>query len=455
MKGGDQSEAWTITVAGPGARWTGARGLLGQLLEIPGCLGRRFGRENWTHRKPAVESRHRGPVACDKDQLSRCSPWVLALLLLNSLAACGDPAGPNKPVSVAPSAAGVPSTGQQALHCAEPVFDLGEVWQGAVLEHEFVLEARTDAPGGVAFVKPDCGCAIAELEVQAPGAARQPYTLKEPLSAGTRLLVRVSYNTRDKHGPAPRSITVYGPAGAQRLRLEVFVRPWLKIDPELAQMGILEESSSTSRDFEVESLGGEPFGLEFEGYGVPDELHVELIPHSANAAGRSNHWTARVHMREGMPRGSHSYPITLHSDQPIEGSEPSAGSPRFHSVATLITVTVVGPVSLEPEGLLFGVVQPDETVARRLRLVSHVEGFSLPEPKVWLKPLEGDDEFALGKTAKLSVQRVEGQEAWDIQVLLSGLDEAVNDNFMCTLVIETGHPDQPEIQALVRGVRMP
>lgn len=384
--------------------------------------------------------------------------WFLKCLLFASLGgllgACGD----------APKAQDDGGEGQAAasqsgsLVCREPLHDFGQAWQGAVLEHEFVLETASDAPCHVALVKADCGCTIPSLEIQrSPGAPREAYELKSPIPKDARLYVRVTYDTRDKEGPAPRNITVYGPEGALRLGLEADIRPWLGITPPLAQLGILEETASRETRYLVESLGGEVFGLQYKRSGVPEALGLELVASDPDAQGRSNRWEVRILLGPGMPRGPHTYPIRLTSDAPIQGrglSEDLA-EPPTHEIAALLQVEVVGPVSLKPAGLVFGVVQPTETVARSVRLVCHDESFSLGRPEVRLEPVEGDLEFALARTAQLSLKPVPGGSAWEIQLLLTGLDPAVKDNFLGKLVIQTGHPDLPELQALIRGVRMP
>ena len=389
-------------------------------------------------------------------------PLLLHCLLATSLVvltgACGEspgeasgPEGAGAKSLVAPASSG-------SLVCAEPRHDFGSAWQGAVLEHEFVLEVNSETPGHVALVKADCGCTIPSLEIQrSPGASREAYELKSPIPQGARVFVRVSYDTSEKEGPAPSSITVYGPDGALRLGLEALVRPWLKITPPMAKLGILEETASVETRYRIESVGGQTFGLSYKKYGVPEALDVLLEPEAPDAEGRSRSWEARVLLGAGMPRGPHVYPIRLTSDAPIQGRglAPDQGPPATHGVAAMLQVEVVGPLSLDPAGLVFGVVQPSETVARSVRLVCHDESFSLGRPEVRLEPVEGDLEFALGKTAQLSLKKVPGEPAWDIQLLLSGLDPAVKDNFLGKLVIQTGHPDLPELQALIRGVRMP
>ena len=63
--------------------------------------------------------------------------------------------------------------------------------------------------------------------------------------------------------------------------------------------------------------------------------------------------------------------------------------------------------------------------------------------------------FALGRTASVVTRRVPGENAWDIQVLLSGLEEEVPNNFRARLVIETGHPKEPRFESQIIGIRMP
>ena len=96
----------------------------------------------------------------------------------------------------------------------------------------------------------------------------------------------------------------------------------------------------------------------------------------------------------------------------------------------------------------------EETVSRSLRISSNDPEFELGEPRVRLEPMRPGDEFPLGRTAKISARPVEGENAWDVQLLFSELDPAVMRTFLARLVLETGHPEQPSIQVPVTGFHL-
>src|SRR5207247_1938815 len=135
-----------------------------------------------------------------------------------------------------------------------PTLDLGRVFEGRVLEHEWELLVRS--PTAVTAAKTDCGCTLARLE-RAARSGRLPYEFGAPLEVGEHLQASVRYDTRGRRGPG------------------VAVRPWVPIeltaeDPEAAGRARVWEARGR--------LGPEaPRGT----YHYPLELASdEVIPHS-------------------------------------------------------------------------------------------------------------------------------------------------------------------------------
>ena len=56
--------------------------------------------------------------------------------------------------------------------------------------------------------------------------------------------------------------------------------------------------------------------------------------------------------------------------------------------------------------------------------------------------------------AHLSTRRVPGENAWDIQLLLEGLAPEVPRTFLARLVVETGHPREPLLEAPIHGFHL-
>ncbi len=346
-----------------------------------------------------------------------------------------------------------------SLSCDEPFIDFGDVFEGAILSHRFVLQAGAQETS-VAATRADCGCTVAELQLELPAstddapAARAPYVDGAPIPAGARLLVDVTYDPRGKRGRAPRTISLYTPEGRAEVSIEANVSPWLSVEPERADLPLMRDSDVAETSYRVMSIDGTPFELTHLTRGVPPEVAVTLAPIRPDADGRAFEWDVHAVLGPNMPRGPHIYPIELLTDQLLPQLDADGVRPAIRATAYL-TVRVVGAVSLDPPTMMFGVVDPLETVSRTLRVRCHDPEFVLPAPQVELvsmRPVPEGESFALAKTATVQVLAVEGENAWDVQLVLSGLDTSIEGTFLGKLIVATGHPAEARIEANVSGI---
>ena len=382
-----------------------------------------------------------------------------AVVVAAPLPGCGaDPESAGSPPVVSTGVvADVPSAAKtRTLVCEEPQIDFGQIWEGAVLEHRFQFVATGGAPTAIEAVRADCGCTVAELEIESPaaGSERVAYGYGDPIVPGARVFVHVTYDTRGKRGRAPRTISLYTPEGRAEVVVTADVVPWLRVEPERSDLPILRESEQAETSFHIASVDGTPFKLWHVPKAVPSEVRADVQPVAPNDDGLAFEWDVRVTFGPGMPRGPHIYPIELWTDQLLPDLGANGVRPAIKATP-YVTIQVVGAVSLSPPTILFGVVDPAETVARTVRVLCHDPDFSLPEPVAKLVSIRpSQEDFALGETASISVRQVPGQNAWDVQLLLSGLRPTVQGTFLGKLVIETGHPGDPRIEANVSGVAL-
>lgn len=360
------------------------------------------------------------------------------------------------------------STAREAgpLGVEQARFDFGAVFEGSILEHEWELAVR--APVAIHAAKTDCGCTLAQLE-RVGRAGRTPYELDEALRPDERLVVRVRYDTRGRRGPAQRAVTLVlgpvdpdgsGPADGATprepmvLALAAEVRPWLRIEPEEFEFARLREGQGAERVFQVRAESGEPFGLAASGRALPPRVTVELEAREPDAAGRARLWQGRVRFGSDSPPGTFSYPIELTSDVPIPATPVvEGGRARSHSISPSWTIQVVGAVTLSSPTLEFGLVGARETVSRSVRLESMEPDFVPDSVVASLQSMHPDQPFLLARTAQVRTRLVDG--VCEVELTLAGLDPALEGSFLARLVIETGHPDVPRLEALVRGVRAP
>lgn len=335
--------------------------------------------------------------------------------------------------------------------------EFGDVFEGSILEHEFLLEIAKNAPVTVEAVRSDCGCTVASLEVSGPAdLPRRTYVEGTVLAPGSRLHVKVRYDTRGRIGDAARTISVYAnPLGKVEVALRANVKRWLVAEPDRLDLLPLDENGTQELALEVRSTTGEAFLLEATRHAIPEEVRVELAPRGASGLDqRSSAWTARVLLGPGLPRGLHAWPIELVSDVPVPRATGVDSLERTFSVSPLITVQIVGALELTPPTLSFGALRGDEVVSRSVRLRCLEKGTHLEEPRARLVPLHEGDDFRLARTAEIHVRRVAGEEAWDVEVVLSGLDDGVQGTLLARLVIETSHPRDPLFEVPVTGFRL-
>ncbi len=369
---------------------------------------------------------------------ARSTPALALLGLVHALACAG----------------GVPP--DAGLWTAEPRVDFGTVDEGSVLEHDFELEVRRAL--AVSRVDSDCGCTVARLERQAAAGPREPYELGTPLQPGSKLHLHTRYDTRGKRGTTPRTLLVSTSLGERlALTLTAEVRLRLFAEPAGLEFVRIPSGERAERSFRVRSAKGERFHLEPSGRALHPSVLVEARPEDPDESGRALSWQVSVRAEPGVPTGTRSYPIELVSDLPLHGpARAQEGETRFSSISPLFNIQVLGLVALSPASLSFGPVRADETVARTLRIECFDPGFELSEPEVRLEPLRPGEVSALARTASLRTRPVPGQQAYDVELVLAGLDpELAAGSFFGRLVVETGHPEVPRLEALVSGVCAP
>ena len=289
--------------------------------------------------------------------------------------------------------------------------------------------------------------------------AEGPYELGEELAPGTPLVLDVEVNTRGKRGRTPRKVHLIwqqaqGPPQRMQLTVHSDIRPWLVAEPHAQALVVAREGEAAETSFVVRQSEGEAFALSATRQGLPPWVQVEVEPRSAEGdRAREHHVTVRFD--GSAPRGIRGYGVRLEADarNPEGYVDPASGEKPFFSLLHEVSIDVRGPVGLRPPSLTFGAVRPGQIVSRTVRVESHDPGFTLEEPRAQLQPLKRDEPFYLADCASIRA-RPAGEGAWDVEVTLAELDARIQGNFFARLVIETGHPDLPELEASLMGVAL-
>jgi hypothetical protein len=349
--------------------------------------------------------------------------------------------------------------GEVRLACESPRHHFGRVFAGALLEHAFELSVEGSSDLIVVDVRNDCGCTLARFERLDPrGAALGEVVHGQPLPSGSRLRLSVRYDTTGKRGSTPRAVRIFcnEADGVSELWVEAQVDAWLTCEPELVTLPPMSDRDSARVTFQVRGTTATPFRLRAAGTAIPPEIRVSCTPVASELeaeTSRARAWVVDVDLGRGLARGSQAWPIRLLSDveNPL-GARDADGRPASFAVQPTIAVQVVGSAYLEPPALAFGVLDPAETVSRSLRVIGLDPARPLSEPRARLAGLRaGDGASELAQVARVVARPVPGRDAWDVELVLPGIPPAVGATFLGRLVIETGHPDEPRLEATVSG----
>jgi hypothetical protein len=338
------------------------------------------------------------------------------------------------------------------LACEEPRVDFGEVWEGEVLEHEFLFTARGTEPLVVVGVKGDCGCTTAELQILADGA-RTPYPEGTPVPPGTQLVLGVTYDTHGRAGAGERHVKLFcnEADGLSEVSVVAAVKKRFRTEPDPPPPVRMAVGAAQAVTFDVIGVGDEPFRLVHEVRGLPPSVQVELAPVDPDPEGRAVRWRVDFACGPETPRGTHSYPVFLRAvDLPLRPDVPGR---ETHSFAPFVVVQVQGRFSRKPANLSYGGVGLDETVSRTVRVSCNDPDFDLVEPRVEIQRLTEQHSLDWAEHATVHVRAVPEERAWDVELVLRGLSPTTDRTFLGRLDIHTAHPLEPLLQVNVSGFR--
>ena len=336
------------------------------------------------------------------------------------------------------------------------VHDFGTVGEGSKVEHLFRLRSTGEEDLTIINVSPECGCTAADLELLLPDGERAIYQQGTPIPVGGELVLATSFDSHGRTGIQDKKIRIYAnvPGGVTTLTLKARVRAWLNVQPIFASVGQMSVLDTREATFTVSSVAGERFGLRNTRRTLPEHVSVVLEPLDADADGKASMWKAIATLGPGIPEGTKSYLLELITDRENPtGVLSEEGTRETFRVAPTISVRVVGRVSAIPPNISFVIMRPDQTVAQTVRVTSHDPDFELPEPQVEIVPLREGANMAFVETSRITTRRVEGENAWDIEVLLDGLSGTVDRTFHGRLRIRTGHPEEPALEVTISGIK--
>ena len=356
---------------------------------------------------------------------------------------------------------GAATSGTQArLDVVQPDFDFGMRIEGEVLNHTYDMKSSGPADLIITTAKPTCGCTVTKLEMVGADGARTLYKFGDPIAPGTELKLEAQLDTKNKHNSAASKINIScnDPRQTVTLGLSTRLDTYFNVSPTSIDFGEVSIADTLERTIEVSGKKPGPFLLTQDARGPgPQGLRIELTPVDPTPEGKAERWTAKVTLGPDAREGPVGFPVSLHSDEVVQGAAPAPdGSTPTYGATVMVTARVRGLISYEPQYLSFGLVRPGQIVSRSIKVKSYDPEFTFAEPKIRLVgPNPAKPEFAWASSFSHVLRPSQDNKEFDVELTLDGLPETVDGSFQGRVLIETGHPSKPEVEVLFSGVCRP
>ncbi|MHC4893473.1 MAG: DUF1573 domain-containing protein [Planctomycetota bacterium] len=341
----------------------------------------------------------------------------------------------------------------------EDAHDFGELMQGAVVDHTFVLESAGDQPLIINSVKASCGCTVAVTERIGADGNTTPYAYGDEIAPGDQLRVTARLNTDGKKNRTQSTLTVISndTAGQTVLRLSAQVQPFLELAPNAyINFGKLFSNETKTESLRISSQVADAFMLTLEqAQPLPEYLSVELSPVAPNADGKSVSWELVATIGPGAPESpSQNWPLRLVTDVAIDGAPTLPdGSSKMHSVTAYTVAQVVGLVSANPYYVSFGLVRPGQELERVVTIEVADDTFEAAAMPVTVRGRQPSDEELLSGRLTADVTPVPNEPSKHLLTVdLADIPDTFNGPFGGYLDIEVGHPTKQTLTIPFSGV---
>lgn len=339
----------------------------------------------------------------------KAAVWVLGLSLVVSLAAMGwgqEPAPP-APTATPGSAARIQFDAMN--------YSFGKVRQGTTAVHDFVFTNIGTEELKILSSRAGCGCTLVKSSTSAaPGATG---------------VIGVSFNTGGYVGLKRKTVTVdtNDPTKPNLvLTFEADVYEELSVSPQSLALGVVAENSTAAGTIAL--VGGKDIKLNInEATSSNDWLAASFTPPATSADSLDVEKSVlNITMTHPMPKGLHNGAVLVKTGH--QGKE---------VINIPVTVSVVGPMKVDPAELNLGEVTAGKPATGEVAIMDYDQAIKLGDPVVTLP----------GSTVERSV-RYEGNRAI-IGVTVTAQPGA--ETLTGTLEIRSNHPTQNTLQIPVHG----
>ena len=345
--------------------------------------------------------------------------------------------------------------------------NFGRARQGDLLTHTFKMRSAGTEPLIITQASPTCGCTLGEVRVVPEGGTTpELYTFGNPIDPGAEIELEATLDTASKSNDTQVRIQVYsndGKSATQSLTLKANIEPFIVASPPYVQLGNIRQGDERTARVTFRTTGGEKVLLTEDPARQsmrPEGLSIDVTPINPDENGKAAQWQANFKVDATAKEGPAGYLLRLNTDIELPTNAKKAEQLKlagkevpklyYHCDAN-ISYNIIGALAVQPLYLSMGLIRPGQPLVRSTRLTAYEADFDLSGVEARLEgqngqPLQWADSF------KVAVKPVSGSNAVDIELRLDGLPEEADGAFRGMIVIETGHPDKPEVEVRFSGV---
>lgn len=352
----------------------------------------------------------------------------------------------------APTAEAIEPPPRGSLESDRDSHDFGDLFAGSLRTTSFELTAAGAEPLIVTDVGHSCGCTKGELFVLDDAGAEHPVEMGRPYAAGTRLRLHASLNTQGRGGEQEQRVVIElaGNPDLQTFTLHALVVPFLDCVPHRPRISEASVLEGFVFELVVSSRSGEPFGVDVLREYLPEGMDVRFEAIDPGEDGRASAWTMILSAAPGLPRGEFRRKLILVTDERNTEAEPLPdGSAPFHMGEIWIRADVAGVFQLSPEALNFADLYPGRAATKKVVIRSRDPLFELTDVQVALLDKDGSGPHPHSSAFDIQARAIESGRAWQLDIELQ--EYPVAGNFSGILMVEVGHPVEPEFQIPFKG----
>jgi len=333
------------------------------------------------------------------------------------------------------------------------VVDFGDLIQGEVRDTTFRARSSGEDPLVIGSIGKTCGCTRAEIVVFDADGNRVPYRVGTPIPSGEEFLVEAIIDTTGKSHAFKSDITLTtnDPRRGVVFTLRANVQPALEMNPRSLNLSTMKATDEKRGQVVITSAAYGRFKLEIAPNVPVTDIQVELVPNEPDADGMSDRWVAQVVAGPNLPEGVLNRAVRLVSSLAQPDKFMPDGTPQYFDAVLFVVGNVLGPVSVNPPHLSFGLLRPGQTLTRKATVEITDPDFTLTEAPAYAIKGYGTD-FPHPEDFQISFVPVEGSKNWELVMTLLGMEQEGNGSFRGYVEVQLDHPAKPVLEVAFSGV---